>query len=117
MPGNSRRSQGANAARALLCSVIEMHSRPCLTGRSSDGQLVELVLVTSPRADDIAPRRGLALVGPAGIGKTTLAPNLVADLEPTHRVLVVRGSRSALDVGLGEYEAVLPPSVQQTRAA
>ncbi len=80
-----------------------------MTGLDTDG--------AAALAADLQPRHGLVLVGPAGIGKTTLARAIVDVLAATHHVQRVRGSRSALDVPLGAYEAVLPPGVQQARAA
>src|SRR5436305_2243497 len=68
-------------------------------------------------ASDVAPGHGLVLIGPPGIGKTTLARGIVKELESSHRVQYVRGSRSALGVPLGAYEAVLPPGVEHARAA
>jgi DNA-binding NarL/FixJ family response regulator len=80
-----------------------------VTGQHSHG--------VSGLAADVAPSHGLVLIGPAGIGKTTLARAIVDTLAKSHHVQHVRGSRSALNVPLGAYEAVLPPGVQHARAA
>src|SRR4051812_40079124 len=71
--------------------------------------------------DELAARlgrgEGIALVGPAGIGKSVLADDLAAALSDSHHVIRVQGRRSALDIPMGAFEAVLPPGIDQVRVA
>ena len=60
---------------------------------------------------------GIALVGPAGIGKSVMADDLAVALAGTHHVVRVQGRRSALDIPMGAFEAVLPPGIDQVRVA
>ncbi len=60
---------------------------------------------------------GVALVGPPGIGKTVLAGEIAAALSVTHEVLRAQGRHSGTDVPLGAFEALVPPGIDQVRAA
>jgi DNA-binding CsgD family transcriptional regulator len=85
---------------------------------------LEFAVMRDPRAAEaerlaaeVRAGHSLVLVGPAGIGKTSLTRAIAEELEPDGPVVAVRGCRSALDVPLGAYEAVLPPGVQHAREA